>query len=157
MKLFSLMLILVLSMSMVSSVSAYGHGDIRAGELGYVSCSQTIQELWFSNNLGVSTSNTEKWNHILETDDWAKKYMNISEKSTESQYYWNPLFNSDNVFKFWLEIAAYSCTHSMTINGIDYSKGLFVSANSNCYKQWADVYYYDSYGIARTVTLTYNP
>jgi hypothetical protein len=157
MKILSLILILVLSMSMVSSASAYGHGDIRAGELGYLSCSQMIQQLWFSNNPGVSTSNTPKWNHIEETDTWARKFMDVSEKSTKEKYYWNPFFNSDHVFKFWLEVDLYSCTPSMTINEIDYNKGLFVAANTDWGKQWANVYYYDTDGIARTATLNYNP
>jgi hypothetical protein len=45
----------------------------------------------------------------------------------------------------------------MKINYIDYSKDLFIAADTNWGKQWADVYYYDINGDARTVTLTYNP
>ncbi|MDR3291322.1 MAG: hypothetical protein LBT10_04145 [Methanobrevibacter sp.] len=159
MKIFSLMLILVLSMSMVSSASAYGHDDIRAGTLGYLSCSEDLQQrIVFTNNPDLSTNSDHGWYYIKKNDNAARSYIDITKDTNNGNDnpYWNASFNSEHVFRFWLNTDYYSCTHSIRVDDVDYSKGLFVAAYYDWGKQGI-VYYYDTYGRARTTTLNYDP
>jgi hypothetical protein len=155
MKLVSLMLILVLSMSMVSSASAYGHGDIREGTVGYLSCSEDLlQSISFTNNPDLSTNSDHGWYYMTKNDNYAREYVDI----TKETKYWNASFNSKHVFRFWLNTDHSTCTHSIRVDDVDYSKGLFVAAYYNGWgKQEGDVYYYDIYGRPRTAILDYDP
>jgi hypothetical protein len=152
MKIFSLMLILVLSMSMVSSASAYGHGDIRTGTLGYLSCSEIcLQTLVFTNNPDLPTNSVNEWYQATRYDDWARMYIDITENSRN----WDASLNSKHVLRFWLD-GNYVCTPSMTINDVDYSKGLFIAADFSWGTHTAAIYYYDTYGRVRSTSLTYS-
>jgi hypothetical protein len=159
MKIFSLMLILVLSMSMVSSASAYGHGDIRAGTVGYLSCSEFWhQTLVFTNNPDLSTDkkegepNKNSWYRVTKNDNDAREYIDIT-KDTED--YWNAADNSKHVFRFWLE-GACIVTNSMLIDDIDYNKGLFIAADYSGGTHTAVIYYYDIKGRAHTTNFKYS-
>jgi hypothetical protein len=160
MKIFSLMLIAVLAMSMVSSASAYGHDDIRAGTLGYLSCSQIWkQSLYFTNNPDIPTNPVNiEWRTRSKNDNDAREYIDV----TKDAYYgyndlvcWNASLNSKHVLRFWLD-GGCVCTPSMTINDVDYSKGLFIAADFSWGTHTAAIYYYDTYGRARTNSLTYS-
>jgi hypothetical protein len=161
MKIFSLMLIAVLAMSMVSSASDYGHGDIREGTLGYLSCSEYFdQKLIFTNNPDLSTNSNKGWYWISKCDDDAREYIDIT-KDHYDKYYgcfdWVASLNSEHVLRFWLHTDNY-VTHSIRIDDVDYSKGLFIAAYYHGWgKQEGDVYYYDIYGRARATSLNYDP
>jgi hypothetical protein len=80
----------------------------------------------------------------------ARKYVDITkEHSIEHKDYttiqWNPEFNKDHILNFYIDIALWSSTNSWKFYDVDYSKGVFIAANTNkAYHQWADVYYYSS-------------
>jgi hypothetical protein len=154
-KIFGLLLISILAISAVGTASPYGHGDIREHELGYLSSSQGLQWLYFTNDPYLPV-NHNFWSGIKKTDGLTRSYYDIT-KNQHINHNWDASLNSLHVFRFWFAEEYGTDTHSMTINGIDYNKGLFVAANTHCYKQWAVVYYYDTDSVARTITLTYNP
>jgi hypothetical protein len=62
---------------------------------------------------------------------------------------WNHSFNSEHIFKFYLDICMYSETNGWIINNVDWSKGLLVVSDTWLAQQWAHVYYYDINGNAR--------
>jgi hypothetical protein len=143
MKLFSLILILVLSMSMVSSASAYGHGDIREGQIGVLSSSNYLQRMHINNQLDWGTY---PGLFIDATDNIVREYVKItSDLKGGNGVYWKSDFNKEHLLVFYIEIQWLYTTNSWKFYDVDYSKGVFIAADTNkAYHQWADVYYYSS-------------
>jgi hypothetical protein len=145
MKIFSLMLILVLSMSMVSSASAYGHGDIRAGYIGYLSDRvgvdilsdrDCVQSIFLANQLLYPKGYGLK---INVTDNRAREYVDITkeQKDSNGSIIWNPEFNKDHLLNF----------PAVIFYDVDYSKGVFIAHTvypDGAYYQSTVVYYYSS-------------
>jgi hypothetical protein len=61
------------------------------------------------------------------------------------------------VLRFWIGTINRNVTRSIRVDDVDYSKGLFVAAYYAWWEQQSIVYYYDTYGRARTTTLNYDP
>jgi hypothetical protein len=101
------------------------------------------------------------WNKIMQTDNWPRRFYDTDRtyrdgSDCRDEICWNQSFNSENTFKFFLNIMLWSETNTWTLYNVDYSKGILVVSDSKNRDQWATVYWTDNYRTPHTTYFEYN-
>ncbi|MDR2623375.1 MAG: hypothetical protein LBC39_02210 [Methanobrevibacter sp.] len=161
-KLISLIIISLMIASSISigSVSAWeGFSDIESGKFVYLS--QTgwkNQAITLTNDIDNGFTNDDDRTFIWckLNDNYDREKFNILNKHSHESSYWDPAYNSRHQAKFYLTEEGGSSTPWYYINDLDWSRGLFIAADTSGYDQSADVYYYDTNGNAQYKEFKYS-